>query len=89
MEEKMELLFVIAPILIISIQEWIADMRLQRELNKIRRSLGTGEVETLGPGKMFVFDKQKVGTVTGTSLHRNEELDVAEKLIKEAKEKKV
>ena len=52
--------------------------------------LPTGEVEVLGPGKVF-FDKQKVGTVTGTSLHSNEELeemgatlDEAEKLLKEA-----
>ena len=59
--------------------------RTQRELNRIRRSLGkvecvktilpTGEVETLGPG-------------TGTSLLCNEEmgatLDEAERLIKEA-----
>ncbi len=42
------------------------------------------------------LDKQKIGTVTGTSLLRNEELeemganlDEAEKLIKEAKEKKI
>ncbi len=113
----MELLFVITPILIIgvggyiiiSIQEWITDMRFyrrrtQRELNRIRRSLGkvecvkltlpTGEVEELGPGKVFIFDKQKVGTVTGTVGYEELEemganLDEAEKLIKEAKEKKV
>ena len=71
----MELLIAIAPILIIgaagyiiiSIQEWIADVRFyrrrtQKELDRIRRSLGkvdcakhtlsTGEVEVLGPGTM-------------------------------------
>ena len=52
--------------------------------------LPTGEVEVLGPGKVL-FDKQRVGTVTGTSLLCNEELgadlDEAEKLLKEAKEK--
>ena len=85
----MEILIVIAPILIvgavgyiiISIQEWITNVRFYRrrtkkELDRIRRSLGkvncvkhtlpTGEVETLGPGEIFVFDKQKVGKVVGT-----------------------
>ena len=101
---KMEILIAIAPILIVGvvgyfvvlIQEWITDMRFyrrrtQRELNRIRRSLGkvecvktilpTGEVETLG-------------TVTGTSLLCNEELeemganlDEAERLIKEARKR--
>ena len=109
----MEILIAIAPILIagvigyiiISIQEWITDVRfyrrrMQRELDKIRRSLGkvncvkhtlpTGEVETLGPGKVYVFGGPKTGIVTGTSLLRNdEELNEAEKLIKEAKEKKI
>ena len=60
--------------------------------------LPTGEVEVLGPGTI-IFDKKKVGTVTGTvgsSLQSNEELeemganlDEAEKLLKEAKEKQV
>ena len=108
----MELLIVIAPILIVGvagyiiilIQDWITDMRFyrrrtQRELDRIRRSLGkvecilpTREVETLGPGKVYIFGGPKVGTVTGTSLLRNEEqeeIDEAERLIKEAKEKQV
>lgn len=115
----MELLIAIAPILIIgaagyiiiSIQEWISDVRFyrrrtQRELNRIRRSLGkvncakhtlsTGEVETLGPGKVYVFGSPKVGTITGTSLLCNEELeemgatlDEAERLIKEARDRTV
>jgi hypothetical protein len=74
--------------------------RTKKELDRIRRSLGkvecakhtlpTGEVETLGPGKVLIFDKQKVGTVT--SLHSNEEemggnLDEAERIIKEARER--
>lgn len=50
--------------------------------------LPTGKVEVLGPGKVF-FDKQKVGIATGTSLLCNENLDEAEKLLKEAKEKQV
>ena len=85
----MELLIAIAPILIVgvvgyfvvSIQEWITDIRFyrrrtQKELDRIRRSLGkvecakhtlpTGEVEVLGPGEIYFFDKEKVGTVTGT-----------------------
>ena len=115
----MELLIVIAPLLfvfvagwiIISIQDWITDMRFycrrtQKELDRIRRSLGkvecakhtlpTGEVEGLGPGKVLIFDKQKVGTVTGTSLHSNEELEEmgvnlneAERLIKEARDRTI
>lgn len=65
---------------IISIQDWIADARFYRrqtrkELDRIKRSLGkvecakhtlpTGEVEELGPGELFIFDKQKVGIVKG------------------------
>ena len=113
----MELLIVIAPILIagvvgyfvVSIQEWITDMRFyrrrtQRELNRIRRSLGkvtcaeytlpTGEVETLGPGKVYVFGGPKVGTVTGTvGYEQLEEMGVtlneAERLIKEAHDRAI
>ena len=107
----MELLIAIAPILIIgaagyitiSIQEWITDMRFyrrrtQRELNRIRRSLGkvecvkhtlpTGEVEILGPGEIYIFDKQKVGTVTGT-VNKEEMISEAERIIKEARDKTV
>ena len=113
----MEILFAIRPILIvgvvgyiiISIQEWISDVRFyrrrtQKELDRIRRSLAkvecvkhtlpTGEVEMLGPGEVFIFDKQKVGVITGTVGYDNLKemgatLNEAEKLIKEAKEKKV
>lgn len=112
----MELLFAVAPILIVgaagyiivSIQEWIADARFyrrrtQRELNRIRRSLGkvecvktilpTGEEQTLGPGKVYVFDGPKVGTVTGTVGYEELEemgatLNEAERLIKEACDKR-
>jgi hypothetical protein len=95
-------IFVVFSVIIL-IQEWITDMRFyrRRHLKEIRRSLGkveyvkttlpTGEIDILGPGKVFIFDKQKVGTVTGTSLLCNEELeemgatlDEAERLIKEA-----
>lgn len=102
----MELLIAIAPILImgvvgyfvISIQEWIADVRFyrrrtQRELNRIRRSLGkvtcaehtlpTGEVEVLGPGKVYFFGGPKTGTITGV-VSEEEMVDEAERLIKEA-----
>lgn len=110
----MEILIGITPLIvfilfsvIISIQDWIIDMqfyrrRTQRELNRIRRSLGeveyakttlpTGEIDILGPGKVLIFDKQKVGTVTGTSLRSNEELEElneAERLIKEAHDRAV
>lgn len=90
--------------IIVNIQDWITDMRFyrRRHLKEIRRSLGkvecvkttlpTGEVEELGPGKVYIFGGPKVGTVTGTSLLCNEELeeiDEAERLIKEARDKKI
>lgn len=58
-----------------------------------RSTLPTGEVEVLGPGTI-IFDKQKVGTVTGTVGYEELEemgvtLDATEKLIREAKEKKI
>ena len=85
---------------IISIQDWITDVRFyhrrtQRELNRIRASfckvdcLPIGELES---DKVYIFSESKAGTVTGTSLLCNEdleELDAAEKLIKEAKEKQI
>lgn len=95
----MEILIGIAPILItvtavyiiISIQEWIYRQETKKEIDRmlgeVEYTLSTGEMEELGPGKVFIFDKQKVGIVT--SLPRNEELDEAERLIKEAKEKQV
>lgn len=59
----------------------------------VTTTLPTGGVETLGPGKMSIEDRQKVGTVTGTSLHSNEEeleeLNEAERLIKEAHDRSV
>lgn len=56
--------------------------------------LPTGEVEVLGPGRVCIFDKQKVGTAIGTVGYEQLEemganLDEAEKLLKEAKEKQV
>lgn len=84
--------------LVVSIQEWIADVRFYRrrtkkELDRIRRSLGkvdcvehtlpTGEVEELGPGKVYVFGGSKVGTVTGV-VSEEEMIDEAERLIKKA-----
>ena len=107
----MELLIAIAPILIagvvgylvVSIQEWITDVRFyrrrtQKELDRIRRSLGkvtcvkhtlsTGEVEMLGPGETFVFDKEKVGKVTGI-VNEEEMVSEAERLIKEARDRTI
>ena len=107
----MELLIAIAPILIagvvgylvVSIQEWITDVRFyrrrtQKELDRIRRSLGkvtcvkhilpTGEVEMLGPGEIFVFDKEKVGKVTGI-VNEEEMVSEAERLIKEARDRTI
>lgn len=110
----MEILIAIAPILIIgaagylavSIQEWVTDVRFyrrrtQKELNRIRRSLGkvncakvtmsTGDEQVPRSSKVYIFGGPKVGTVTGTSLLRNEkeeEMDEAERLIKEARDKK-
>ena len=86
---------------VVLIQEWISDVRFyrritQRELNRIRRSRGkvtcaehtlpTGEVETLGSGKVYVFGSPKTGAVTGI-VSEEEMLDEAEKLIKEARER--
>ena len=77
---------------------------MQRELNKIRRFLGrveyakhtlpTGEVEALEPGKLYVFGETKVGTVTGTVGYEQLDemganLDEAERLIKEARDRVV
>lgn len=56
--------------------------------------LSTGEVETLGPGEVYIFDRSKVGTVTGTIGYEQLEemgatLDEAERLIKEAHDRAV
>lgn len=108
----MEILIAIAPILIVGvvgyfvvlIQEWITDMRFyrrrtQKELDRIKRSLGKvecvktilpdGKMETLGSGKVYVFGEPKTGIVTGTVGYEELEemganLDEAERLIKEA-----
>ena len=110
----MEILIAIMPLtvfimvyIIISIQEWITDMRFyhrrtQKELNKIRRSLCKVECAeitvpaetTVSTGKVYVFGEPKVGIITGTVGYEQLEemgatLNKAEKLIKEAKEKKV
>ena len=104
----MLIIFVVGYV-IISIQEWITDARFYRrqtrkELDRIRRSLGkvecvkttlsTGEVETLGPGEVYIFGGPKVGTVTGTVGYEQLEemgatLDEAERLIKEAHDRAV
>ena len=89
--------------IIVSIQEWITDMRFyrrstQRELNRLRRSLGKvecvkhtlpdGKIETLGPGEIYVFDKSKVGTVTGV-VGEEEMVSEAERLLKEARDRTI
>ena len=91
------LILILIVIALIFIQEWITKRRLRKvrrllgKVECVKTTLSTGEVETLGPGKVLIEDKQKVGTVTGTSLLRNEleELDEAERLIKEARDKKI
>lgn len=109
----MELLIAIAPILIagvagyfaVSIQEWITDVRFyrrktQKELDRIRRSLGkvecvktilpTGEEQMLGPGKVYIFGGPKVGTIGYEELEEmGANLDEAERLIKEARDRTV
>lgn len=56
---------------VVSIQEWITDIVEERKkgLDRIRRSLGKVEcVKTIlptGEVEIFVFDKEKVGKVTG------------------------
>ena len=106
----MELLIAIAPILIagvvgylvVSIQECISDVRFyrrrtQKELDRIRRSLGkvtctlpTGEVETLGPDKVYIFGGPKTGTVGYEELEEiGATLNEAERLIKEARDRTV
>lgn len=47
-----------------------------------KHTLPTGEVEMLGPGKVLIEDKQKVGIV-----NEEEMTDEAESLIKEARER--
>lgn len=100
----MELLIAIAPILIagvvgyfvVSIQEWIADVRFYRqrtkkELDRIRASfckvdcLPIGELES---DKVYIFSGPKVGTVTGV-VSEEEMVDEAERLIKEARDRTV
>ena len=82
--------------LIVSIQEWITDMRFyrrstQRELNRLRRSLGKVECishlpapnKPLDAEEYITFDKAKVGTVTGV-VGEEETISEAERLLKEA-----
>lgn len=64
------------------------------ETSGVTTTLSTGEVETLGPGKVLIFDKQKVGTVTGTVGYEQLEemgatLDEAERLLKEARDRTI
>ena len=103
----MELLIVIAPMLIIfvlgvivvSIQDWITDIqfyrrRTQRELNRVRRSIGKtesvkytmsdGRVATFGPVEIFVFDEEKVD-----GDEEEETFNEAERVLKEARDRKI
>ena len=58
--------------------------------SEVKTTLATGEEQILGPGVVY-FDIKKVGTVTGTVGHEEmgTNLNEAEKLIKEVKEKKI
>ena len=62
------------------------------ELEGYKTTLSTGEEQILGPSVVY-FDTEKIGKVTGAVGYEQLEemganLDAAEKLIKEAKEKK-
>jgi hypothetical protein len=64
------------------------------ETSGVTTTLSTGEVETLGPGKVYVFGGPKVGTVTSTVGYEQLEemgatLNEAERLIKEAHDRAV
>jgi hypothetical protein len=64
------------------------------ETSGVTTTLPIGEVETLGPGKVYIFDGPKVGTVTGTVGYEQLEemgatLNEAERLIKEAHDRAV
>ena len=70
------------------------EIRKALEVMEVKTTLPTGEVEELGPGKVYFFGGPKTGIVTGTVGYEQLEemganLDAAEKLIKEAKEKQV
>ena len=69
-------------------------MKAAYEIDCVKTTLSIGEVEELGPGKVYVFGGPKVGTVTGTIGYEQLEemgatLDEAEKLIKEARDRVV
>ena len=85
--------------IIVSIQEWITDMRFyrrstQKELNRLRRSLGKVEcasrllapIKPLNAEDYITFDKAKVGVVTGV-VGEKETLSEAERILKEARER--
>ena len=55
---------------------------------KVTTTLPTGEVEVLGPGKVYFFGGPKVGTVTGT-VSEEEMTDEAERLLKEARDRTI
>ena len=84
---------------VITIQEWITDMRFyrrctQRELERARRSLREAEYNLYISTPIKSFDTKKTGTVTATVGYENLKemgatLNEAEKLIKEARDWKV
>ena len=64
------------------------------KIAKVTTTLPTGEVEVLGPGKVYFFGGPKVGTVTGTVGYEQLEemganLDEAERLLKEARDRTI
>ena len=95
----MEILIAIAPILIvgvvsyfiISIQEWITDVRFYRrktrkELERIRRSLSRVTLP-IKEAEKFERDKQKTDTVRYEEMGAT--LSEAERLIKEARDRTI
>lgn len=56
--------------------------------SKVTTTLPTGEVETLGPGKVYFFGGPKTGTITGV-VSEEEMVDEAERLLKEARDRTI
>ena len=89
---------------VVLIQGWNYRKQTRKEIERIKSSLGkvecvkhtlpTGEVETLGPGEVYIFDRQKAGTFTSAVGYEQLEemgatLNEAERLIKEARDRTV
>lgn len=56
--------------------------------SKVTTHLPTGEVDVLGPGKVYFFGGPKTGTITGV-VSEEEMTDEAERLLKEARDRTI